>query len=280
MCWSKLTPTSPASIIRAYPPHMFLNLLIMPITNLMGYNRLSGTSSSGTFPFLRSPAIVQLLKLVIILPQAMPLSTPELSQHCMECLMALLHASHPPHTQLSQTPPLSDAETNRDALGLPWHVNPALSTLALETDRRLLHALSMHMRRDASLTTTCHALQFSTLKIWTLCAVHHSLSSETRLSMRSSMVGLAKQCMVEVQQLMFERAWGRLAPDVGKRLLASWMQQRQQKPAYRQQRAGQVQRIPQPPTPTEGSVNDLRSILVMLSGLESHTSLPITGPSE
>ncbi|MEW5305313.1 MAG: hypothetical protein WDW36_007862 [Sanguina aurantia] len=191
----------------AYAYNLFI-LLATAVNNFLAAAEDRGDGYGGPFAFLRSPSVAQLLKVVLTLPEESPPAWPN-PMHCgINSLHALLTLSRD-QTQSSpgRPVPLRDRVTNRDAEGLPLHLDPLLSPAALETDARVLHVLSRPMEEgvDALLLLKRHTLQAVILQLWVLAGRAHPLTHTALASMTSSVVGLAKRCAWQGLRMMREQ---------------------------------------------------------------------------
>lgn len=183
--------------------------LVSTINNILA---VADKECTGPFAFLRTPSVVQLLKVVLTMPEESPSADKMHVNQSAVCLRNLLNlAREEAEASLGKLLPLCDGVTNRDSEGLPLHLNPLLSPAALETDVRVLHALSKPLGEgaDEELLLKRHMLQWNILKLWTYSGKAHSLTQEALATMTRSVCGLAKQCtwqglcmMQQQQQLL------------------------------------------------------------------------------
>lgn len=142
-----------------------------------------------------APAVIQLLKVGLMTQTRMQPPAPLLVKCSIWCLeyvlglsMMMLHGS--PDHALSEI----DQACNTDKLGLPLHLNPVWNEPALETDRLLLHSLSVYMHSHVSLTVPCSTLQTLILQNWHFVGRSCPASAASMVKIHQSVVGLAKQC--------------------------------------------------------------------------------------
>lgn len=192
------------------PP--FLNLMVAAINNLA---ILTKQQDSGVLSSLTAPAVLHFLKAVLIVAKSLHLNSQynllPTSLSCLEELFSLYDSdiNTNPGALLSD----SDARSNRDAVGLPLHLNPRLSKQVLETDVRLLHAMNQHSIADGGLLTQCYAILTLILRNWMLAGRLYPISTETLAVMVGSVVGIAKLCtsreicmLQQLQQLQQDKA--------------------------------------------------------------------------
>lgn len=172
----------------------FLNMLVAAINNLASNYKISG--HSGVLSFLTAPAVVHFLKVTLIVTRSsLPSSSYDivpLSLACLDCMMDLCDRDI--HTTPGVLLSASDARCNKDAVGLPLHLNPRISREVLETDVRLLHAVTQHLSVNAGLMKACFCIQALTLRNWMLAGRLYPISTETLAVMVKSVVGIAKLC--------------------------------------------------------------------------------------
>lgn len=101
---------------------------------------------AGGFLYGTNPSVLQALKMLTILPpQAHPLH-PHLVRHALTCLASLLSRNlNHPRGNLTDHFSVQSIGCNMDRGGLPLHLTPLVSTQARETDRRLLHTITLGM---------------------------------------------------------------------------------------------------------------------------------------
>lgn len=97
-----------------------------------------------------SPAVLQLVKVnLLYLPCKIRASQPDIIHLTMETLNKLLSRNSETLRSRPHTPKLNlDGESNMDTLGLPIHMDPFISSQALDTDARLLHALGVFVDKE------------------------------------------------------------------------------------------------------------------------------------
>lgn len=191
-----------------YPDFPVLHILLGSVTlciNHMVFASAQAPAHNEGFACLTTPAVLQLLKMVIILPpEKPPLSEPLLLRRSISCLAVLLSQG----TQRARFSPgaasIRDRASIRDAVGLPQHMNALLSSEALETDTLVLHAICRHICVDAQLTTCSLQVQWQLMERWHYDFKHHLAygTPAARATMTTSMVGLAKQCTEHGLQIM------------------------------------------------------------------------------
>ncbi|MEW5317896.1 MAG: hypothetical protein WDW38_009158 [Sanguina aurantia] len=138
-------------------PIVVLDVLVEVINELLARgDRDSGYS--GPYAFLNAPSVTHLLK-------AIPCMAPE--PHCctLTCLSVVL-CEHLEKPQACGAPALStcDGHDNRDAAGLPLHMQPLLSPQSLDADVLLLHALSKRVESNAYQTALNLQVQYYILQ--------------------------------------------------------------------------------------------------------------------
>lgn len=145
---------------------------------------------------LTAPAVLQAVKVILILPRGKMRACLDFVNQCIGSLDILLHMQPVDHSNTADFPSDPLSLSNMDALGLPLHLNPRLSKPALETDRRLLHALGLHTQEDISLLPACYSVQNMILSAWVQpTTATASLNKVALPLMLQSVTGLAKQCM-------------------------------------------------------------------------------------
>lgn len=175
----------------------------------------SDTGSSGHFAFLTTPAVLQCLKGLLVL--ALQRQPPDAAHRAIiqkraECLNLLLRRVCVFRRLAGPQPAMSEEtrEANRDATGLPLHLNPIVSRAALDTDVLVLHALSGHVEdckggehaEDA--TAIAHATQLLVVQDWICVGRLYTAPAGCLAVMAKSVEGLAKQCSHLGLQLMVE----------------------------------------------------------------------------
>lgn len=168
--------------------------MVATISNLHKHaDRITG--NIGPHTFLTSPAILHFLKGIVLPLGQTPETTPVQLQRSINCLQVVLSTTLQ-CAQRSRNPPLSsiDQSANRDALGLPIHANPLLSTAALDTDRQLLNTLTRHLTGDVRLSVQCGEILTVLLQSWMLAGEAYPGPHAAVPLMIISAVGLAKGC--------------------------------------------------------------------------------------
>lgn len=161
---------------------------------------------NGIFPHIRSPAVLYLLKKLLILPMDTR-DPPYVWRRGLSCMTVLLgQCKSDQHTQDCHGHPDSnlDREANKDMLGLPFHSNPLHCKQILETDMQLLHTMGLTFNDDAQSACMCLNTQVLILQTWMLADSHQlapALAAQHRTVFRS-LVQLARQCMSHVLQRM------------------------------------------------------------------------------
>lgn len=201
-------PAQPATGPKAtaYSPHVhafrtsqlcligFLNFLVTTINNLLA----NGYTERGLVhhcPILSTPPIVQFLKAVIIMPRETPCIMPNLVKFSITSLQTFLRMNEE-RSVVNSASRLSDSDwaSRRDTCGLPLLLGPLLCGPDLNTDTRLLHALSQHMEEeDASMTTVIYSLKTLILHGWPSLEQLRSAPLGAPALMSSSVVGIARQ---------------------------------------------------------------------------------------
>lgn len=152
-------------------------------------------------PLLMSPAVVQLIKVSLLISTRTQPSTPALSEYNIPCfgsVLVLLRFMFRVGDFLSP----KENTGNRDSSGLPVHLSAAASSQVLETDMTLLHALSVHMGAHVSLTVPCCLLQAAIVQSWQDAGRLYSIPPVRLSMMQQSLVGLAHQCTTHALHLM------------------------------------------------------------------------------
>ncbi|MEW5318477.1 MAG: hypothetical protein WDW38_009697 [Sanguina aurantia] len=188
-----------------FPAELSLSDLLTLLTWSIANFRDPGTDTpfSARRSFLTAPAVLQMLKAVLTLPPSSLRAEPELVHCSLESLHNLLLTCV--HTDPAPTvAPLCavDRVRNSDDVGLPLHLNAILSAPALETDRRLLHALSQAMHGDAALIRSQLPVQMMVVRGWMAAGRLYDAPPEALSLMASSVVGLAKQCTAYALSLL------------------------------------------------------------------------------
>lgn len=184
--------------------YRLLRQLSVAVNNfLMLANRSNGYS--GPFAFLRSPSVLQFLKVILILPDDSPSARPRMTQYVTDCLHALL-TLEVEETQDNQGVPLSSASgaANRDAIGLPIHLDPLLSLAAVETDAQLLHVLSVRAVHgaDGAMALKRQATAIVVIQLWSLAGRLYPVPEAALSVMTRSIRGIAKLCAWQGLQFM------------------------------------------------------------------------------
>ncbi|MEW5314130.1 MAG: hypothetical protein WDW38_005650 [Sanguina aurantia] len=205
----------PYGVSSAGASNQLLTLLVTSINNFLALAG-QGNAGSGQFGFLGSPAVLQFLKVFLTLGDDLPPASPNPVHCAITCMHAVLSIDNPQaRSCLSQSGSPLDGVGNRDADGLPLQADPFTSPYALETDVRLLHALSKPMEDGAhgQLLMNRHACQMMLLQRWGEAGKAHPLGSDAVLGrMDRSIQGLAKQCawlglgLLKQQQQQRQRA--------------------------------------------------------------------------
>lgn len=184
-----------------------LHLFIESITSLLEALTIVDSSAGRAehFPFLTSPAVIQLLKVALIIQGRKSPYEPDAVERTVLCLhyalrLALIQEKHSPRHPLSVT----NQERNSNSVSLPMHLNAVLSKSALETDQRLLHVLSKHMDVCVCLTGPCCRVQNLVVQSWVVFGELYPVSAAVLSKMSQSLVGLAKQCTTHGLFLMLE----------------------------------------------------------------------------
>lgn len=174
------------------------------------------TGCTGHFAFLAAPSVVHCLKVILILPRKPLLEAAhrKIVQASAECLdMLLSRCCVLRDAGLVDSTPFSETSmaANRDAMGLPVHLNPFLSRAALETDVRVLHVLSKHLEGGAlgdggeDLPVTAYSVQVLILQDW-MCAGRPDPSPAGAAGvMMGGVVGLAERCSLLGLQFLLEQ---------------------------------------------------------------------------
>lgn len=187
---------------------LLLNMVKL-VYNLMKVH--SSINSSTLHSLLTSPSTIHALKVILIVYVEQQPQPHNLLDCCVNCLDYCIGLSDQ-NTEFRLGPPLSvcDRKNNKDAAGLPLHLNPRLSKQALEADVLLLHALSKLMCSNTHCTFIC-AAQIRIVYNWLISGRQYSLPATALLAMVASAVGLAKQCSLHGLRLMrLAQAGGRI----------------------------------------------------------------------
>lgn len=178
---------------RPPPLYQFLYVLVILFNNL---SCAEGCLTNGAnFPFLTSPSMLQLLKLILTLPKETRPYAPELARHTLLCLHGLLALSGTQYLDTRCTPlPINEREANMDSMGLPLHQNPFLNSQALQTDARLLHILGKHMDNNTHQNLIRLKTQALILRTWLVAGRLYPERATVLSQMVLSITGIAKQC--------------------------------------------------------------------------------------
>lgn len=187
-------------------PNMIINFIyFLEEVGHLTHDADQTTNMNECVNFIETPAVLQCLKVGLVLRGQSP-STAEsrrIIQDGAECL-DLLFSGDVTVQPLSE----SNSELNSDALGLPLHLNPRISTVALETDTRLLHTLSTHIDRSQQTdairiaAVSCYSVQDRLVQRWAAEGELYPLPAAALRVMVRSVVGLAKQCSLHGLQLL------------------------------------------------------------------------------
>lgn len=224
-------------------------------------------SQVACFPFLTSPAVVQMLKVALIVQTGMQPSAPDSLRQSVLGLGYILGLQQSMGCHVGALS-ISDQAGNRDAAGLPLHLNPVLSDQALETDRRLLHALTLYMDADVLSTVPCCLLQASLVQSWedTRISMRDPVPPAVLVKMAESIVGLAKQCTTHglylIQHVMAERG----SNQIQKRARTSSQKQQRNKA---QAEAAQRRGIKFEFRNKEG-MEALRNMMLLITSFQTH----------
>lgn len=182
-----LTPFRPCFL------HHFCYRVTSVMNNMLAI-RACGGSTETIFRLLTAPAVVHFLKGNFLLPCETPSSAPDLIPYSTPVLHTILSLIL--QTSQKNTGPMlsiQDRVANRDAAGLPVHLNPFLSQQALETDSRLLHVCSTHpVNGSAYIWRGLCGIRVQTLRIWLLAGRLYPAPEAAVACMIKSAVGLAK----------------------------------------------------------------------------------------
>lgn len=177
--------------------------LIMSVTNLERHGASVGSSGS-SFP-LTAPAVVHFIKSVLLLPKGARLSDRDLFQrHSVPVLQDLLYLTTTQESPFSPSTshPTFDAMANIDASGLPMHMNPCVSAQSLQVDVRVLHAMSLQMKEEPAMGSSCLGVQALLLQSWVTACSQHPPDAAVFAVMATSVVGLMHQCARQALHLM------------------------------------------------------------------------------
>lgn len=190
---SRLTSTSTM--------YRFLLLLTRSIFQLMQTEACGQTSAQASF--LTTPAVLQSLKVILLLACEPSCTEPSLWKYCVSCLLRLLSVSND-ESKTYPTQPLcaSDRKYNRDCGGLPLHLNPLLSSSAMETDARVLRALSMLTRWKPACVEICLQVQTLIIASWELAGRLYRAPAVALAIMANSIACVAKECANHGLQIM------------------------------------------------------------------------------
>lgn len=192
--------------------HSFLlNSLTQVVSRLQNADK--DCSSSGHFACLMKPAVLQCCKTILLI---VPYGSPKIDQQFMrrsvggmqDLLNFALEDAQPwlvgPLTDLDRS---SGSDLNQACL--PAHAIPCANKQALRTDKRVLHALGGYIGVDKNLARICYQVQELIIRSWKesmkRCPVDKDLASE----MAEAVVGLGRQCMLHMLQLMQAQSQGR-----------------------------------------------------------------------
>lgn len=179
--------------------HSLMGLLINKLVCVGSF-----TGSSGTLSFVTAPAVLQLLKLILIQPAIKPVTKDDKTDHSMVSLQQLLERTSTQKSPFSKgLQSALDEQCNKDMAGLPLHPNPFVDKQALETDRLLLHMLGKHMDCHAGWKPHCYKIQYQVLQNWLqACKLYALPPAKPALAMFESVIRLAKQCAFHTTLLM------------------------------------------------------------------------------
>ncbi|MEW5318476.1 MAG: hypothetical protein WDW38_009696 [Sanguina aurantia] len=182
------------------PLHFFLCNLTQAIGNIGASDPTS--CFTGLFSALRDPAVIQLLKAIMLKPERYLRGTPP--DTLFERTILALH-DHLFHS-LKRGERRSDAPVNRDPQGLPLHLNALACLEALETDVWVLHALSKLSIADVQTAEVLYGLQSMILKFWIQAGPRcRDVPPAALATMGSSIVGIAVRCSADGLLLMQEQ---------------------------------------------------------------------------
>lgn len=204
-------------------------------------------------PFLKSPSVIQALKVMLIFPGNLRLVCHDI----MYCLQAVLFHGLPGHnTRPGASTSSSDNEANRDARGLPWHLNALRSKQVLETDVKLLHALGVdHFSNDDTISGVkdheeCldseivllrYRIKTLVVKAWVHLGEFYPATPEALKVMADCMVGIARRCTSDSLVLM-QGAQGRKALQQEFLKVVDTQQSRPRKQQQQKQKEQQLQK--------------------------------------
>ncbi|MEW5318475.1 MAG: hypothetical protein WDW38_009695 [Sanguina aurantia] len=203
--------------------HEFLSNLTQAVNNLGFSDSASGYSGVS---LLQAPAIVQLFKAIMIKPERYIRKPPN---DLMTSTITPLHDIYfNAMSAAAADGPRPGSTVNRNAAGLPLHLNPHASPAALETDSWLLHALSKLTVPDRDTAEMLRALQAMIVQDWIQAESRCPAPREVLASMASDIVGVARQCMADGLWLMQAQWDARLGGGQGLRGPVQRRQQQQQ----------------------------------------------------
>lgn len=189
-----------------FPILNVLNFVAQLVGNCSAMEKQAG--NVGRFRFLTAPAVMHLLKAVLLLPTAELLRAPQLVPQTLMCLEACYSIGEQ-HNLNRPVGPLSTSQgqENRDPLGLPWHLNPCFSSPARWTDMRLLDFISKHIDQAPGLNTNCHGVQVWILMSWLESVKLYPAPPEAVAEIVRGVIGLSQQCMAHLKHAMQHKQW-------------------------------------------------------------------------
>lgn len=218
----------------------FLHLMCVFISNLACQDSSRArVASRDFFPFLTAPAVLHMLKVILILQgesSQPPPGPPVVALTATKALDVLLAknarlATARPPICLS----LSERPGNRDRSGLPLHMEPRLSRAVLETDVRLLRALGKMMEGDVRMAVASYGVQIRILQCWMYFGNQYPVLDGAVSKMMASAEELAKQCALHTLQSMLhmqrerltKQRWGKQQQQQGQKHSRAQRQQRE-----------------------------------------------------
>lgn len=188
------------------PVHVSLHLLLC---SLLEANQIvcvyaQKSNCSKTLYVATSPAIVQMMKVILLLPPKVVCLEPGLVIPSLTTLVSLFVTLQ---SDFDRTLACLSSSTvystlNTDSCGLPKHSNPLLSRQVLDTDMRLLHVLGGISIRCREAFPLQSMIVRGWNQLWTEKAQHDPVQSKGLEMMMRGRVGVAKECSSHMLCLM------------------------------------------------------------------------------
>lgn len=251
---------SNACFYHAFPFYAYLETLAVVLNNLYISDKNTRVGNSSHSTLSPSASVIQLCKALIILPGETPCTTPELVVCSVECLHRLLCATSQQaigcgSEALSQNPVYV---TNRDPVGLPLHLNPCVSSPALDTDVKLFQAIARHMSCNPVLTCACYEIHMLILDNWRYACMYTTITTHGMCEMLQGVVGLAHQCVSVGLRLIMQLQQGQLG-------------QQQEQPRQQQGAAGDVLSSAELAVWQTQGMSSVRQLMYLISSFQLKT---------